>query len=77
MAKGREAIDKTAERRRFGDRVRTLRIEAGLTQEQLSERSTVERSYLADIEAGGRNPTLDVIVRLATGLGLSPREFFD
>jgi len=36
----------------------------------------MDRSYLADIEAGRRNPTLDVIWRLAKGLGVTPRDFF-
>ena len=65
MPPRRRSFDETAHRRAFGDRVRTLRQAAGWTQEELAERADVHRTYLASIEAGGRNPTLDVIVKIA------------
>jgi transcriptional regulator with XRE-family HTH domain len=61
-----------AHRRAFGDRVRTLRRERNWTQEVLAERADVGRSYLAALEGGGKNPSLDVIVRLANALHVSP-----
>lgn len=53
---------------RFGQAVRTRRTELGLTQERVAEAARMDRSYLADIEAGRRNPSLDVLAKIAHGL---------
>lgn len=66
----------TEHRRRFGDRLRTLRTGAGLTQERLADLAQLDRSYLANVEGGGRNPTLDVMHRLATALEVDVRDLF-
>ncbi len=67
----------TAHRREFGERVRSQRRQQGWTQEQLAEAASMDRSYLADIEAGGRNPTLDIIARIATALEIGISELFE
>ena len=54
----------------FGDRVRAFRIEAGLSQEALAYESDINRSYIASLEAGQRNPSLDLMARLARALGV-------
>jgi transcriptional regulator with XRE-family HTH domain len=43
----------------------------------LAERATVHRSYLAGIEGGARNPTLDVIVKIASALGVPAGALLD
>ena len=56
----------------FGRRLQQLREARKLTQEELSRRSGVSRSYLAKIESGQReNPRVDTLVRLAKGLRVS------
>lgn len=60
----------------FGVRVRELRIELGLTQEQLAERAQIHRTYLASVEAGRRNISIVNVVYLARGLGVAPSELF-
>lgn len=45
-----------------------LRAAASLTQRQLAQRSGVPRSTLANLEAGGGNPTLRVLTALAEAL---------
>lgn len=72
----RLTFEAAAHRRRFGDRVRQLRREREWTQERLAETAALDRSYLADIEAGRRNPTLDVIHRLAEGLQVEAADLF-
>jgi len=47
-----------------------------LTQEDLAERADVHRYYLAAVETGQRNPTLDVIVKIAKGLGVGLPDLF-
>ena len=55
--------------KRLGRVLRTLRKEMGLTQEELSEKARVERSYLAKLESGAKvNPSLEVLKRLAKAL---------
>ncbi len=52
----------------FGMRVRHRRRELGISQEELAHRAGLHRSYIGDIERGGRNVSLTNIVRLATAL---------
>lgn len=59
------SFEQRSHRRAFGDRVSALRRDRGWTQEQLAERADVHRSYIAGVESGTRNPTLDVIVKLS------------
>ncbi len=54
----------------FGDRVRSFRIELGLSQEALAYEADINRSYIASLEAGQRNPSLDLMARLAVALGV-------
>jgi len=61
---------------RFGNAVRNARTAAGLTQEDLADRSGLDRSYIGGVERGERNPTLSVIEKIADGLGVSLAELF-
>jgi transcriptional regulator with XRE-family HTH domain len=54
----------------FGQRVRTARLEAGLTQEALAERAGLHPTYISNTERGYSGPNLYAIVRLAEGLGM-------
>lgn len=56
----------------LGDNVRELRLLNGLTQEELSERCDMHRTYVGAIERGDRNVSLRNIVRLADALCVSP-----
>jgi transcriptional regulator with XRE-family HTH domain len=62
--------------KRFGRRVRELRNQHGWSQEQLAERADLNRTYVADIERGVRNPSLGTIERLARGLGCRIPDLF-
>ena len=57
-------------KRRVGRGVRSLRTSRGLTQEKLAEQLNVTPRYLAGIERGERNLTLDSIDELAKRLGV-------
>ena len=56
----------------FGHVLRTLRKEAGLSQEQLSFKAEIERNFVSLIERGVNQPTIRVIFKLANALGTSP-----
>lgn len=61
-------------RRAFGDRVRDGRQRLKLGQDAFALKAGVHRTYVAGIEAGRRNPTLEMIARLARGLELDAGE---
>jgi transcriptional regulator with XRE-family HTH domain len=52
----------------FGDRVRARRQKLGLSQEALALRADIHRTYVASLESGQRNPSLDLMARLARAL---------
>lgn len=55
----------------FGERLRILRTDGGITQEQLSRRSGVHRVTIARIETGEQLPRYQTLDALAAALGLS------
>jgi transcriptional regulator with XRE-family HTH domain len=63
-------------RRVVGANVRRLRKERGLTQESLALDATIDLTYLGGIERGRRNPSVEVLGRLANALGAHPRDLF-
>lgn len=73
MARGAE---RSAEGKRFGDVIRRMRKERGLTQERLAERADIATDYLGFIERGENVPTLPVILKIARGLKVPPAELF-
>jgi XRE family transcriptional regulator, regulator of sulfur utilization len=54
--------------------LRGLRDGQGMTQQRLSDRSGVPRATLATLESGAGNPTLTVMVRIASALNVSIEE---
>lgn len=57
--------------RNVGGRVRQCREKRQWTQEDLAERAELDRSYIAGIEAGLRNPSIKAIAKISRGLGLT------
>lgn len=56
----------------FGAVLKALRIEKGLTQEQLGMEAGLQRQYISMLELGTRAPSLAVVLRIAKGLKLEP-----
>jgi len=61
---------------RFGDRVRKLRKDIWLSQDQLAFKSGIHRTWIGIVERWQRNLTLENIERLAEALGVSIEELF-
>ena len=57
----------------IGSRIREVRKELGLSQEELAEKTGLNRSYLSLVENGRSSPTFEFIERISKGLGLDIR----
>ena len=55
----------------FGQAVRKLRRQKGISQEKLAELADIHRTYIGDVERGTRNIALLNMTRIAKALGLS------
>ncbi len=64
-------------RKRFGQRVRQLRKETGLSQEAFADKCGFARSYMSRVERGGANPSLDAIQIIADGLEIPVVRLFE
>jgi transcriptional regulator with XRE-family HTH domain len=60
----------------FGQALRTMRVDQGLTQEMLALRCRFDRTYLSLLEGGRRNPTFTTIVKLSHALNVDPVRLF-
>jgi len=71
MAKQRDILKK------FGDRVRELRLGLGLPQDKFAAQCEMDRTYMGGIERGERNLALRNIERIAKALNISISELMD
>lgn len=56
----------------FGEVLRKLRLEKGLTQEGLGLEAGIERNFVSLIERGLNLPTIATLFKLAQALGIPP-----
>jgi transcriptional regulator with XRE-family HTH domain len=63
-------MEKKAVLVKFGNAVRSVRNAAGISQEELADRTEIHRTYIGGIERGERNPTLIMIARIAKALSI-------
>lgn len=62
---------------RLGQRVRELRLAAGLTQAELARRTGIHRPNIARVEAGRHTPSLETLARLANAIGVPTTAVLD
>jgi transcriptional regulator with XRE-family HTH domain len=60
----------------FVTRIRALAKERGLSIEALASAAGVSESYLWKVLAGSNSPTIEIVAKLASGLGVDPVELF-
>ena len=63
--------------RHFGERLRELRKQKGLSQEALALACDLDRTYIGGVERGERNISLINIHKIADALGLNAKELFN
>jgi len=61
----------------FGNRVKQLRLEKGLSQEALAHKADIDRTYLPGIEKGTRNASIKVAYRIAVALEITLAELLN
>jgi transcriptional regulator with XRE-family HTH domain len=64
-------------RRQFGIRLKSIRLERELTQEQFAELVGISVDFLSLIERGINAPSFEVLEQMAEGLEMPVRELFD
>ena len=72
MAKRRKQVQpRTGVERAFGEVMRTIRGELGVSQMTLHAKTGLDRTFISDLERGVQCPSLRTIYRIADGLGIS------
>jgi transcriptional regulator with XRE-family HTH domain len=59
--------------RAFGENLRRARLDAQLTQVELSRATPVDRAAISRLECGERSPDMPTLIRLCEALGTSPK----
>ncbi len=67
-------MDKALIAKIFGEELRKVRGQAGVSQEKLALEADVDRSFLSKMERGIRQPSLTVILKLCTALDYAPEQ---
>jgi transcriptional regulator with XRE-family HTH domain len=60
----------------LGSRIRELRLKKGFSQESFADHCGLHRTYMGGIERGERNLTMQTVLTVAKGLGLTMSELF-
>ena len=68
---------RSIEGQRFGDTLRRLRKERGMSQERLAEAAHLPDDYVGFVVRGENVPTLTVILKLAKALNIDAGDLMD
>lgn len=68
MPPARRVKPRSPEHAALGEAVRTLRLGAGMTQEDLADAAETDLTQVGGIERGVRNPSYTTLLRLASAL---------
>ncbi|MGX4685329.1 helix-turn-helix domain-containing protein [Vagococcus sp. JNUCC 83] len=61
----------------IGKKIKNLRLQKNLTQEELGERTDLTKGYISQLERDLSSPSLDTFFSILEVLGVSPKQFFD
>lgn len=61
----------------IGYRLKKLRIQKGLTQEELGERTDLSKGYISQVERDLASPSMETFFNILQVLGCEPKDFFD
>lgn len=60
-----------------GKRIKALRMEKGLSQEDLAYKSNLDRTYITYVENARKNVTIETLFKITQALDISLSEFFN
>ena len=63
-------------KQKFGNNLKRLRLEKGLSQEKLALNADIDRTYIPSIEKGERNGSIVIAEKLAIALNVPISELF-
>jgi transcriptional regulator with XRE-family HTH domain len=66
-----------ASRRLVARNLKRIRLSRRLSQEALAAVADIDRTYVSGLERGVRNPTVDLLDRLAKALSIKTADFFE
>jgi transcriptional regulator with XRE-family HTH domain len=58
------------------DRIKSTRVQKGISQMELSLRSNLSQSFVANIEKGKKQPSVLTLIKIADALEVNPQDFF-
>lgn len=61
----------------LGKRIKLLRNQMGISQEELADRAEIDRTYITSVECGKRNISIVNIDKIAKALGVTLSKLFD
>lgn len=61
----------------IGSKIKNLRIQKNLTQEELGERTDLSKGYISQLERNLSSPSMETFFSILEVLGISPKAFFD
>lgn len=62
---------------KVGQKIKQIRNEKGLSQEKLALKAEIDRTYLAGVEQGKRNPSLKSLEKIVEALDISFQDLFE
>ncbi|WP_379552442.1 helix-turn-helix domain-containing protein [Erythrobacter sp. W53] len=62
---------------RLAGNLRRLRLAKGWSQEELAHEANIHRTYISDLERAARNPSIEVVERVAKALKARMGELLD
>jgi transcriptional regulator with XRE-family HTH domain len=67
-------MNKDTELQKLANRIKAIRLEKKLSQEELAHRCDFDRTYISLLERAKRNPSYFNLLRLCVGLEISVSE---
>jgi len=58
------------------DRIKAIRVKNGVSQMELSLRSNLTQSFIANLEKGKKQPSVLTLIKIADALKVNPQDFF-
>jgi transcriptional regulator with XRE-family HTH domain len=69
-------MDITEQLRYVISQIKKIRTQKGISQMELSVRSDLSQSFLANLEKGKKQPSVLTIIRIADALNVNVQDFF-